>query len=93
MPLKLLLGKAITGALAAKVKSSRFAMAAIKAAALRPQSTTLVKPRRFISVAVSNQKMAFCVTEAITLFEAVAPSFLLRLGANRHRLHHDCDRD
>jgi hypothetical protein len=68
--LKLLLGKATTGARVAKVKNSLFATAAIKAAALRQSSLKPVKPKRFISVVASSQRMAFCVMAAITLFEA-----------------------
>jgi hypothetical protein len=55
IPLKLSLGKAITGARVAKAKNSLFATAAIKVAALRPLSLKPLKPKRFISVAVSNQ--------------------------------------
>lgn len=91
--MKLLLGKAITGARVAKAKNSPSVTVATKAAALRQPSLKLVKPKRFTSAVVSSQRMAFCVTEAITLFEAVAPSFLLRLGTDWDRLHYDRDRN
>jgi hypothetical protein len=68
--LKLLRGKVITGARAARAKNSLFAMAVIKEAALRPLSMTRMKPKRFISAAVSSQRMVFCVTAATTLFDA-----------------------
>jgi hypothetical protein len=54
----------------AKAKNSLFATAATKAAALPQLSLTPLKPKQFISVAVSSQRMAFCVTEATTLFDA-----------------------
>jgi hypothetical protein len=68
--LKLLLVKATTGAPVVKAKNNRSAMVATKAAALRQPSMTRLKPKRFISAAVSSQRMAFCVMAAITLFEA-----------------------
>ena len=92
-PLTLSLSKAITGAHAGRAKNSRFAMAVIKAAALRQLSMTPPIPKLFISVAVSSQRKAFCVTGATTLFDAFAPSFLLRLDTDRYRFHHDRDRD
>jgi hypothetical protein len=67
--LTLSLSKAITGVHAARVKNSLFATAAIKAAALRQPSMTPLQLKRFISVAVSSQRMAFCVTEATALFD------------------------
>ena len=69
MLLKLLQVKVTTGARAAKVKSSRSVTAAIKAAVFRLLSLMQVKPKLFISVAVSSQRMAFCVTEATTPFD------------------------
>jgi D-aminopeptidase len=71
------LGKAITGAHAAKAKNSLFVTAAIKAAVLRQLSLTPLKPKQFISVAVSSQRMAFCVTEATTLFEAFIENIVI----------------
>lgn len=93
MLLKLLQVKVTTGARAAKVKNSRSVTAAIKAAVFRLLSLMQLKPKPFISVAVSSQRMVFCVTVAITLFEAVASTFLLWLGADWYRLHYDRDRD
>jgi hypothetical protein len=75
--LKLLLGKAITGARVAKAKNSRSVTAAIKAAALRQLSLKPLKPKRFISAAVNNQRMAFCVTAAITLFDAFTQGLVI----------------
>ena len=92
-PLTLSLSKAITGVHAGRAKNSLFAMAVIKAAALRQPSMTPPIPKLFISVAVSSQRMAFCVTEATTPFDAFAPPFLLRLDTDRYRFHHDRDRD
>jgi hypothetical protein len=63
------LSKAITGVHAVKVKNSLFATAATKAAALPRRSMTPLQLKRFISVAVSSQRMAFCVTEATTPFD------------------------
>ena len=68
--LKLLLGKAITGARVAKAKNSRSVTAAIKAAASRQLSLKPLKPKRFISVVASSQRMVCSVTEATTLFDA-----------------------
>ena len=76
-PLRLLLDKAITGARAVKVKNSPSVTAAIKAAALPPLSLKPVSPRRFISVAVSSQRMAFCVMEVITLFDALTENAII----------------
>ena len=68
-PLTLSLSKAITGVHAGRAKNSLFATAAIKVAALRRPSMTPLQLKRFISVAVSSQRMAFCVTEATTPFD------------------------
>jgi len=76
-----------------KVKNSLSVTAVIKAAVFRLLSLMQVKLKLFISVAVSSQRMAFCVTAAITLFEAVASPFFLRLGSDWYRLHYDRDRD
>ena len=70
MLLKSLRVRVTTGARAAKVKSSRSVTAAIKATVFRPLSLTRVNQRGSISVVASNQRMAFCVMAAITLFEA-----------------------
>jgi len=61
----------------AKAKNSRSVTAAIKAAALRQPSLMRLKPKRFISVAVSSQRMAFCVTAAITLFDAFTQGLVI----------------
>jgi hypothetical protein len=69
--LKLLLAKATTGAPVAKAKNNPSATVATKAAALRQPNMTRLKPKRFISAAASSQRMAFCATAVITLFDIV----------------------
>jgi hypothetical protein len=65
MPLRLSLGKPITGAPAAKVKINPFVMVAITEANLRPRLFTQPRQRLCISVAANSPKIVCAVTVRI----------------------------